>query len=197
VQDIWVNGMPASKSARTTAVQEKYAGPGFKPSEIAQGKGITNTALNIKGVTLGQMLLDPPYRWLQTNVMSSFGVYGYMSVFAPYAIYTTLAGLLCAIVLIAAIALARSHPAQGPRLLALSAGLCLLVVLSSILQSWVFDLQAQGRYLFPILAIVALILGHAAHKLPSGLFKALLFAALIVSTYSFVCIALPSFIQAN
>jgi hypothetical protein len=193
--DFWVNGTPASKSARITAVQEKYAGTGFKPSQIAHGNGITNTALNVKGVGLSQMLIDSPYRWLQTSLLSSFGVYGYMSVYAPYPVYVCLAACMCAIALLAAIALARSRRDHGARLLALSAGICLLTLLSSILESWIFDFQPQGRYLFPIFAMLALVLGHAAPKLSSGPFKVLLIASMGLSAYSFLCVALPAFMH--
>jgi hypothetical protein len=195
--DFSVNGTPSSKSARMTAVEEKYAGPGFKPSQVTLGNGTTNTALNIKGVSLGQMLFDSPFKWLQTNMLSSLGVYGYMTVFAPYSFYICLAALLCAIALLGAIALARSRSSQDARLLALATGICLLAMLSSILQSWVFDFQPQGRYLFPMLAVLALVLGRAAPKIPSAPFKIFLVGSLALSVYSFLCIALPVFMHAS
>jgi hypothetical protein len=193
VQDVWVNGTPAVKAAQIAMVEEAHAGQAYKPSVVAQGNGAWGTALAASGIGLSQMLFDAPYRWCATNMISAFGVYGYMNIYAPNFVYVALATLALLIAILSAIALVRAYPGAAGRLLVTASGVCALVALSSILHSWIDAFQPQGRYLLPMAAMLALVMGHAAGKLPIRVFKLLLLASLMLSGYSFARIALPAF----
>ena len=195
--DVAINGGPNEKATRILAVEEARAGAGFKPSEVVQGKGVAYQMLDIQGVGLRPMIFDAPYNWLSRSVASAFGVYGYMTVYAPYPVYLALVILASLIAVVAGFALTRAWPDKANRLLVAAAGIGCLIVLSSILNSWFIALQPQGRYLLPIMVMLALILGYARPKLPQGILQALLIASLLLSAYSFVCVALPAFAHAN
>ena len=195
--DVAINGLPNAKAAAILVVEEAQAGAGFKPSEITRGNGVAYQMLDVKGVGLRQMLFEAPYSWLPKSLMSAFGVYGYFTVFAPFPVYAALALVASLLILVSGFALTLARPNNASRLLVVAGGASCLIALSSVLNSWFIALQPQGRYLFPILVMLALILGHARPKLPQGLIRALLFASVLLSVYSFVCVALPAFAHAN
>ena len=71
-------------------------------------------------------------------------------------------------------------------------GLAVGVVLASAYQSWTADFQPQGRYLFPIIPMIAFLFHHYRESLRSRVFN-LLFACLFAcSVYSFVFIGLKN-----
>ena len=191
-QDIFVNGFPGEKAARIVAAEETNAGAAYKPSTIATGQGGGNTGLVYRGVGMEQMLFAPPYRWLAASVQSFFGVYGYMNIVPPLLLNELLALIFLLVAATAAFTLARTRPA-GAHLVAVAAGTCALVALSSILNSWVLDFQPQGRYLLPGLAMLVLVIGWAQSRLPRKFVGVLMALAFALSAWSFACIALPAF----
>ena len=190
-QDIWVNGSPETKSAKMLAVAETHAGAEFKPSVIAQDNGYATLHLARKGAGLSQILFEP-HEWGKISVVSAFGVYGYMNIFASMGLYWLLFVSVFLLVGIALLALLHAAPAHAGRLLIVAAGICGLIAFSSLMHSWTNDFQAQGRYLLPMAGMFALVLGHAADKLPERIFKVLVLAALALSISSFAGVALPA-----
>lgn len=191
--DIHVNGWPAQKSAHVRAIMDERAGPTFKPSVAAAGKGEPTVALAARGVPLTQILFQP-YGWLRSSGASAFGVYGYMNVVAPIPLYFALGALAILTAMLAFGALRRAEPARWPAYAALVLGGSALVAASSLLLSWFDQLQPQGRYLFPIVALAALLLGQAASRLPQRAYALLLGAAVLLSACSFAFVALPALI---
>ncbi|QBB70586.1 hypothetical protein ELE36_09525 [Pseudolysobacter antarcticus] len=189
--DIWMNGTPATKAANIMAVAEAHAGEQFKPSVIAQGKGFAMLGLAHKGVTLHEIIFDP-YQWGKMSRMSAFGVYGHMNIYADENLYWWLIGAAVLLIIIGSTALVRADPAHATRLLAVVFGICILIAGSSLLHSWVDDLQRQGRYLLPMAGMLALLLGHGSNKLPQRTFNAALLFAVGLSLYSFAAVALPA-----
>lgn len=191
--DVYVNGWPTERAERLSRTEEARAAPGFRPSEIAAGKGEATTGLRARGVGLWQVVFDAPYHWLASSVASGFGVYGYMNVFAPRWTYLGLLGFFLGIAALAGGSVLRADPQRGGKLLWVALGTTALIVESSILRSWVDALQPQGRYLFPIFAMLAALLQSGEQRLPRPAFGLLLAAAYAVAVYSFVCVALPTF----
>jgi hypothetical protein len=171
-------------------VQEATAIEDLKPSAIAQGKGIQYaTALAQRGIGLGA-ILQAPYRWLSWSAASAFGLYGYLNVPAPFAIYVVLVTATFAITLLGCIGLVRCVPQQAARLITVGAGVALLVVESSLLNSWIIAFQAQGRYLFPIFVMLALLLATSSARVPQLAFRITIGVAALASSYSFLFVAL-------
>ena len=193
VEDVARNGMPAEKAARMTAMEQAHAIAGVKPDVIARGEGTLLTGLAQRGVGLADMLFSPPYDWFRRSALSTFGVYGYLVIFAPWwTYYAQMFAILC-LAAVGAIALWRAAPEKAPQLLMVAIGTAFVVLLSSALHSWTFAFQAQGRYLLPILFMLGLMLGHASRELPRRPVALVVGVAFVASVCSFAFVALPAF----
>ena len=190
--DIHVNGWPSQKSERMHAVAEERAVHDFKPSVVAEGKGYPMLRIASRNIPLLNLMLSP-YSWIYSSLCSAFGVYGYMNVHAPSESYTILLVLFCAITLLAVFSVRKSEPQKWGGLVTVAAGGCILVFSSSLLLSWTVDFEPQGRYLFPVLPLLGLLIAHGWKHLPRRLFALLLGSAFLVSVCSFAFIALPAF----
>ena len=192
-QDLYVNGLPSTKAARVEAVEEASARPDLRPSVIARGEGGEGTGLVLQHVGLGTMLFGERWGWVARSTTSALGVYGYLDILAPGSVYYILLALVVLCAITAAIALSKAEPARYARLLLVAAGTAFLVVESSALHSWIEAFQPQGRYLFPLFVMLAMMVAYAETALPRTAFRMLLAASLAVSTASFVLVALPAF----
>lgn len=185
-----VNGSSAEKTAKVLAAAEKHGELRFKPSTLANNPAASYPGRNLaaKGVTIGQ-IFGHPYDWLYQSWRSSMGVYGYMNAFAPDVLYwlVSLGLLLC-------LAGAVRHGFREGVFRRDAFVVCCvasLVVLSSIVHSWAYDFQPQGRYLMPIAALLAaLALAHPV-LLRSRLMSAGLAVSYLASLFSFLFFAIP------
>ena len=192
VVDIAINGSPAAKSMRMSAVAEERAALPFKPSTVASNPqgSYAGLALAAKGVTLSE-IVGTPYEWFASSWHSFLGVYGYMSVFGPPILYSFLAAAFTSLWFGMAV-WAFVHPGARAALGLAIAGTG-LVILGSIVQSWANDLQGQGRYLFPVLAIIAAYLQSQPELRKSRFVAVSISACFCGSTISFLTVALPAF----
>jgi hypothetical protein len=186
-----INGGPTERKAAIAALQEQHAHPAFKASVIASGGGHPSMALIRKGVGIRE-LLGAPHRWAWVSYAGMFGVYGYYTVWSPDWMYFSLGSLLAALALCSVMALRRAEPQQFPSLLIVLAGGGALVLLNSLLHSWINDFQPQGRYLFGLLILIALALGSGRARIDRRPLGVILIAAFLLSLGSFVFVALPA-----
>lgn len=189
--DRYINGGSAAKEATISAMREKYAGHDFKPSVIASGGGYPSLQLASKGVSLGEMLIGSR-DWIPTTAKSAFGTYGYMDIWAPVRIYWFMWLGFLILVGAAGVALLRRHNTHGAKLLFVAVGTCTLILGSSILFSWLYAFQAQGRYLIAMTPMLALVLSAAMPSLPPRFTKLMLAVLLVLSAWSFVQVGLPA-----
>ncbi len=189
--DIHVNGWPAQKAERIQAVEEARAAPEFKPSVIVQGKGYPTIDLAARGVSLFDVAFSQ-YHWAATSLASAFGIYGYMTISAPNWLHHLLYVIVGLLVLLLLYSLQKNVPEQWIALTAVVMGGAVLVLASSLLLSWTAELQAQGRYLFAILPMIALLLGARPAQLPKRSLALLVGAAFVCSAGSFAFVALPA-----
>ena len=187
--DVHVNGSPAHKAEAVRAVVEARAGPNFKPSAVAAGKGESTLALAARGVPLQEVIFAPGH-WAYRSLISAFGVYGYMDVFAPTWLYVCLS-VLTFLALVVALASLRRGNSQWLAMAATVIGCAALIVSSSLMLSWVDQLQPQGRYLLPVFPLMALLFGLNAEPNSRRLAGAIVMAAALLSLGSFAFIALP------
>jgi hypothetical protein len=166
---------------------EKFAAPHFKPSEIAAGTGAGRLVLRKQGVSFAALFSQRS--WLAESFQSFCGIYRWMSLKNSDYYYLVMGFLYAALVALLLVRVARLSGRD-----ALFAGGVLatafLVVLGSAYSSWTADYQPQGRYLFPILPMFALLFHRYRDTLRSRAFY-LLFGCLFVgSIYSFIFTAL-------
>ena len=190
--DVHVNGWPAQKAARIHAVEEARAGHMHKPSTIAQNKGYATMGLASRGVSLEHVAFAP-YNWASTSLASAFGVYGYMNIYAPGWIYFVLYGICGMFILLAFYSARVGHPSHWNAFAVVVTGCAILVLASSLLFSWTFTLEPQGRYLLPILPLIAMLVGQGVHGGRRRAFALLVGAAFLLSACSFCFVALPNF----
>ena len=185
-----VNGSSAEKTAKVLAAAEEHGELRFKPSTLANNPAASYPGRNLaaKGVTIGQ-IFGHPYDWLYQSWRSSMGVYGYMNAFAPDVLYW-----LVSVGLLLCLAGAVRHGfREGVFRRDAFVACCVasLVVLSSIVHSWAYDFQPQGRYLMPIAALLAaLALAHPV-LLRSRMMSAGLAVSYLASLFSFLFFAIP------
>ncbi|MFZ5426845.1 MAG: DUF2142 domain-containing protein [Thermodesulfobacteriota bacterium] len=171
-------------------VAEKMAAPEFKPSAAEKGEGFWGSRMRSRGVTLTEMFTGE-WKWHVFTLRSALGKYGAMDIEAPLLFYRWFGRAGALFLLLVGIPLAmRGWDAR--------AGLCLwlafavLTVGQSLWHSWNNDFQAQGRYLFPILAMTGCLLARFRNCL--GRFEAPAWAvgALLwgMSLWSFAAVGL-------
>lgn len=151
--DVAVNGTPGQKAISMSIAAERYGQPRFKPSTLETNISASSPGVSLarKGVSLGEVL-GAPRQWVRKSWRSMLGVYGYLNVIAPSILYWVLAlGVIT--VFGGAAVWALTHPPARSEFAVLVLGTA-LVVLSSATHSWANEFQAQGRYLFPALAMI-------------------------------------------
>lgn len=190
VNDRVINGGSQAKAEAVTAMKEQYARRDFKPSVIAAGDGYAGLHPARHGMELSQMLLGER-QWLRTSARSAFGTYGYMDIWAPAAVYRAMWLLVLLLAGAVAVALLRSPGIPGGKMLLVVSGTCSAVLGSSILFSWIYNFQPQGRYLLPMLPMLALALLAARPLHHRWLFKLTVAALAALSVWSYVYVAIP------
>lgn len=173
---------------QTMALRERHAADAFRPSRIGQPGTFAGLAMRKRGVPLGYMVKT--LQWPHYTFVSAFGVYGYMTIYAPDWLYWCYSALLLAMALLAAAAAWRVRDRGKWWLLATLALFLALAVAQSLYHSWTFDFQAQGRYLFPMLpmALLAwrLLMAPEQGRIPAPLTV----IAFLLSAGSFLFVAL-------
>jgi hypothetical protein len=175
-----------------TEQAEKFAAPGFRPSDIAAGKGARRMALRAQGVPFTELLGE--YGWAKSSFESFCGVYHWMSLRSPDAYYLVMGALYTA--LLSTIALTFR---KLPRLEVLFGTAVLFamatVILLSAYHSWTADFQPQGRYLFPILPMLGFVLYRYRETLPRRALLLLFTGLFAASVFSFVVAGLRAIPQ--
>jgi hypothetical protein len=122
--------------------------------------------------------------WAARTFESSSGVYHWMGLTSPRWYYAVMAALYAAFLITLAIGL-RHLP--GKDLLFCGATLLLSfgLVLLSAYHSWTRDFQPQGRYLFPILPMLAFVLHRYRESVPTRAFNVLFASLFACAAFSF------------
>ena len=166
---------------------EKFAAPRFKPSELAAGTGAQRLNLRRQGVPYTDLFAQ--YNWGNQSFQSFCGVYRWMSLNGPPEYYRVM-GALYAIFLGFILANICRLSWRDGLFAGAVIGLCASIVLISAYESWIADFQPQGRYLFPILPMIAFLLHRYRESLRSWVFNMLFGCLFACSVYSFVFVGL-------
>ncbi|MHB8788725.1 MAG: hypothetical protein ACYDBT_02465 [Desulfobulbaceae bacterium] len=183
--DYWVNGPErAEKIARLRA---ETADPLYNPNTPLPQKH-AHLYRKARGDSLKQLVVDE--KWFGKTFRSTFGLYGYFTISAADAYYDFVrwvgAGFL--LFFIGAVLLKAPVPEKLLLLFFLGCGTALVAI--SLYHSWTSDFQTQGRYLFPILPMLGMVVYHTRKYVPDAGFRLFLLAMFALSLYSYIYVAL-------
>jgi hypothetical protein len=182
----YIAGNFEKKESRLMTYQEEIAERPYKPSTIEHDLGSTYPLLRLKDKGVSYPDIFRKFGWHSESFKSFVGVYGYMTIYGPKAYYLAMGLLYLALVSylfgIALLRRQRDHWIEAI-LLIIGASLCLFV--SSYL-SWSYAFQAQGRYLFPMLPMIAIFVYCLRDLISKRVFAALVIACFLLSAYSFI-----------
>lgn len=176
-----INGFDLPRLQQEQA--EKYAAPHFKPSKVAAGKGALRLVLRNQGVPFINLLTERS--WLEESFQSFCGIYRWMSLKGSQYYYLAM-GLFYAVLLTLLFLRVARLSWPDAAFVAATFGAMLMVVLGSVYFSWTADYQPQGRYLFPILPMVAFLFHRYRESLRSPAFYLLFGSLFACSIYSFI-----------
>jgi hypothetical protein len=187
--DRHVNGDRGAKAVAVQTITENTARDDLKPSRLGQPGAFPFVRLRSRGVAFHEIFL-PPYNWLAIIAASSAGTYGYMTIRSPTLYYLALGLVYLGIVFLLLLIALRSPDRSVAVRLGTAGIFAFGIVLLAALHSWVLDFQAQGRYLFPIAAMLGIALRSASAELRVRVFGGFVAAAFVLSMYSFVFVGL-------
>jgi len=179
--DYQVNGV--DRLEKIGALQEELAHYGYKPSTPLEEKNSS-----IKRMERGTSFKDLFYKlhWGEKTFQSSFGVFGYFTIAAPKQYYTLVRNcsiLLCAFVF--GSILVRGGLLEATTVVA-ALGVSLALVGVSAYLSWTVDFQPQGRYLFPVAAVLSIAYGLYDRLVNVQILSLGVMSLYILACYSFI-----------
>ena len=139
-------------------MREQRAAEGYRPSNPTQSM----YRLASKGLHFSQMIKTYGASWSRASAESFYGRFGYMDVRLPPWVYMLIAAvfLLSSLVTYGTLIYRRRIAPGSLKLMLLLAPFAIgISVLSSLYNSWTYDVQPQGRYLFSALAPLAVLMG--------------------------------------
>ncbi len=179
--DVVQNGW--DRSRKLTECRNQQARPRFKPNTPLRAQ---HFGLNLKkrGVTIEQMF--DRYGWGRISFQSTFGVYGYMSLYGSILYYQVIKYLvyLLSALLVWSACFRTAFPIKLDLANVIICGLTL--VGAAFWNSWNVDLQNQGRYFLPLFAMVGMLLVQVEERVPARLLNLLAISLFILGAYSFL-----------
>jgi hypothetical protein len=176
--------------SRLLNYQEEVAAAPYKPSTVENDLSKTDSALKLKAKGTSFKDIFRHWRWHESSFKSFVGVYGYMNILAPRVYYQLMTLLYVAFGCWFFVSLIRRKQREDIiQALIFLFGFSLTIFISAYL-SWSYAFQAQGRYLFPIIAMACLLVYSNRRHLNNSIFYAFVGGAFLASAYSFIFVAL-------
>lgn len=141
-----------------------------------------------RGVSAEEMLHT--YHWHDLTFYSTFGVYGYLDLYSSPFYYRAVKVSVAILLGLLLVAIAVNGSMESRLITGSALLLSIALVGASFHHSWVADFQPQGRYLFPVFAMLGIVFTTAHGTLSTirtGFFTLWLF---ILSIYSFITVGL-------
>lgn len=139
---------------------EKYAREDYKPSAQEAGTQFWGLRMRDQGLTYPQLFTI--WTWHIWSFRTSFGVYDYMKIYAPFIYYRYMGYLLWTLMAVLCLALVIRGGPGGIAGVLVFLTFAALTIFQSTWHSWISDFQAQGRYLFPIGGMAGMMLARFA-----------------------------------
>lgn len=184
------NGTGEAKRTLVDAIRETHAAPEFKPNAPTPAPGLH---MRDQGYSLNQ-LVAPPLNWHIATYKSFFGVYGYMQYYAAAPYYWLIGGATILLVLLGICSTLFMDP-QSRSYLVLAVSCAISLVAASLLHSWTFDFQAQGRYVMGLVVLtMPFVFQFRASPRIRMASNTLIATIFLLGCYSFIAIAMPALI---
>ena len=189
--DVAQHGSLERKQAAINQVQEELAEPLYKPSRVYSQKadGYYGMDLRARGVPL-RALFAPPWSWHTMTFVSATGQYGWLEYSAGKLYYAMIGAGYLALLAAYAWAVVRARELAAGLMFLFVSAFAALCVAVAIHHSWVNDFQAQGRYLFPIVAMLGVGLQSVRNRLEPRVITGIVAGCFAVSVWSFLFIGL-------
>ncbi len=179
--DYWVNGF--DRSEKIAAMRVELAEPPFNPLTKID-KQHAYLVMKTRGVTL-EKIIDV-HRWCEKTFRSAVGVYGYTSISAQDHVYNFMRWTLVGILLFFTANVMIQGDLSLRCLYLFAFFLSSALIAASLWHSWSVDFQPQGRYLFPIIPIMGIIVALSAEVLRRNILFVLILFVFLQSCYSFI-----------
>jgi hypothetical protein len=188
--DYAVNGF--DKDAKLLQCREDFAKPLYKPSTPLHKKHFY-LQMKDRGTTL-EYFLDID-RWGEKSFRSSFGVYGYLSISAPFTYYdfVRIAGWILFFTLV--VTLVMHSGKAGVSLLMITGVSSLSLIAVAMYHSWTVDFQAQGRYFLPVVAMLSVLVCQSERYLRRPMFQLFVLVMFLLSAYNFIFVGLHDIVK--
>ena len=185
------HGSLEQKQAAINRAQEELAAPLYKPSRIHSEKRDSYYGLDLRarGVRLRE-LFGPKWRWHTNTFVSATGNYGWLEYSAQGPYYVIMAAGYLTLLAVYVRAVVRSREVAVGLGFLFVATFAALTVAVAIYHSWVNDFQAQGRYLFPIVAMLGIGFQSVRDKMDPRVITGVVAGCFALSVWSFVIIGL-------
>lgn len=189
--DVAAHGSLQEKNVAMGALAEQLAKPEYKPSRIYSGdpQSFRGTTLRTRGVKFTE-IFAPPWNWHIGTMLSATGHYGWLQYRSPTIYYVLLGAAYALFFLYWARTAVRSKDSGLRQKLLVVFLFSVLMVGVSAHYSWTSDFQAQGRYLFPILAMLAVGLESSRKYLNPRIVLGFVATCFTLAAYSFIFTAL-------
>lgn len=178
------------KAAKVRNYAEEKASPFHKPSLYSSPASSPSLHLREKGVPCWDLFLRK--KWHRLSFNSFFGVYGWMHIYGSPWYYGLVLTLVMSFLAYMAWRFAAAFGTRTRLFSALSLLSMFCMALISFLYAWAIDFQPQGRYLFPALPIMAALFFKVRDALNPRVMSVFIGLFFLVSTYSFVLVALEN-----
>jgi hypothetical protein len=173
-------------TGKLLAYQEEIAEYSRRPSTLENDLMNSDPDLRLreKGLSLTELFTEK--KWHESSFKSFLGVYGYMNIWASGRYYLPFILLYLAFGLYAILAVIRSRDKKSIVQLAVTAFGCFLTVFVSVMLSWIYAYQPQGRYLFPVIGMVGLFIYTNRRHLNNLIAHIFIISTFLFSIYSFI-----------
>lgn len=179
-----------NKQGKLHAYQEEVADICCKPSTLRNNLMNSYPSLKLKAKGTPFAGLFYKYDWHRYSFYSFVGLYGYMAVSAGPNYYRCMLLLYAIFTLYLVLSVIRSRNGQAIGQLLITAFGCFLSAFVSVMMSWSYAFQPQGRYLFPIIGMIGLLVYSNRQNLHNWILHGFILAAFLLSLYSFVFVGL-------
>ncbi len=183
--DYAVNGLDRDQKIRQ--LRAEIADPLFNPDTPLEKKHFY-LYRKARGDSLKKLVVDE--KWFGKTFRSAFGLYGYFTITATDAYYYFLRLVGLGFLGFFVMAILFRAPGAEKLLLLLFFGCAGGLIGISLWHSWTADFQTQGRYLFPIIPMLGMLLYHTRRYIPDAGFRLFLIGMFALSFYSYVYIGL-------
>jgi hypothetical protein len=179
------------KKGKLLEFQEQIADYNCKPSTVENDlqNSHPDLALKAKGIGLKEVFFKR--LWFEYSLNSFVGGYGYMEFFAPRRIWQLMGLLYFLFGLYVVFAVAKSKEKESLIELAIFVFGVFLTFFVSLMLSWIYAFQPQGRYLFPVLAMFGVFVYSNRRHFHNSIVNGFIIVSFLLVAYSFAFVALP------